>query len=69
MDQAPKDDTAVPGTDHRELIVPLYARLGKTECQVGRLTIPDGQVDLEPERLRLACQVLAAVAQGKATGG
>jgi hypothetical protein len=69
MDQAPKDDATAPGTDQRELIVPLYARLGKTECQVGRLTVPDGQVHLEPERLRLACQVLAAVAQGKASGG
>lgn len=70
MDQAPKGDApttpAAPGTADHELTVPVYARLGKTECQIGWVIIPASEVDLEPEQLRLACMVLAAAARGGA---
>lgn len=40
-----------------ELTLPLYARIGTTECQIGTITIPadpvEAQVDIKPENVRL----------------
>lgn len=51
-----------------EITVPVIARIGSTECQVGTLTIRDGEprIDVDAERLRLAADVFIDLADGGA---
>lgn len=54
-----------------DLTVPVYARLGTTECQLGTLTLhTEGEpsVDLQPAALDLASRVFPEIAGLSAAG-